>query len=209
MYAYYFLYGSFGASGESVDKKPDSSVLEIAPVVNKELAAEIKLFIWIPGCKIQTFDFDIKKDVDVLDTFNCKPLPVVELTGRIADPGLLDKKPVEVSVQYLASWACKFFSLLDCMVPQAPLGTVKPGPDGVFQIEVPDFAADPGFSDSIDGVEFQFVLREIESWNLVAFLQPAVQELRTLDGNLKPASTYPQPVIFEAQKLREERYNQQ
>lgn len=196
MYAYYFLYGSFGASGEATDKKPDPPILEISPFVEKKLAVELKLFIWIPGCQIEKFDFKIVKDVNVVDTFNCKPLPTVRLTGLIADPQLLNKKPAEVHVDYLASWACVFFGLADCMVPQAPLGTVKPDADGVFQIDLPDFAVDPGFRDSIDGVEFQFALRETETWNVAAFLQPEIQELRTPDHNLKSVSTYPQPVLF-------------
>ena len=56
---------------------------------------------------------------------------------------LPSKRPTEVRFDYIASWACRFFGLGDCAVPQIELGTVSPDADGAFKIELPDFSADP------------------------------------------------------------------
>jgi len=151
----------------------------------------------VTGCRIATFDVAIQLS-DIREFYACRPQATVKLVGNILDTALLEKKPAEIAVDYLAAWACDFFGLSDCLVPQILLGAVKPNASGRFEMSLPDFGADPTSSHP-GGAEFEFVLREAETWNRIAFLQPEGQKLRTTAG-LKPASSYPEPVIFVARK---------
>jgi hypothetical protein len=193
----YYLYGSFGGHGAAASAEPTSRSVEILPSVNGEVANRLKLFVWVPGCQIATFDVAIQL-ADVREFYSCRPQATVKLVGNILDTALLKKKPAEIAVEYLAAWACDFFGLPDCRVPQILLGTVKPDASGRFEMSLPDFGADPSSSQP-GGAEFEFVLREAETWNPIAFLQPEGPKLRTTAG-LKPASSYPQPIVFVARK---------
>ena len=108
---------------------------------------------------------------------------------------------MEVRIDYMASWACRFFGLADCAVPQIELGTVKPDVDGAFEIELPDFSSDPISSDSEGGAELQLVLREVKTGNLAAFLEPEMGMLRTPGNALKIVPSYPQNLFFSARKI--------
>jgi hypothetical protein len=107
---------------------------------------------------------------------------------------------VEVRVDYLAPWVCGFFGFMDCMVPQFEIGIAVPDADGSFEIALPDFAADPIASGPAGGAEFQFVLREVKG-NVVAFLAPETETLRTLGRGLKIGPSYSQNLVFSARKI--------
>jgi hypothetical protein len=194
----YYLYGSFGASGRAASAELVSRSFEILPSVEGKTAYRLKLFAWAPGCQIATFDVAIEVS-DVQKSYSCSPQSMVTLVGKIRDTGLLRERPAEISVLYVADWACGFFGLSDCEVPQISLGTAKPDASGRFEIALPDFAADPT-SSKPGGADFQIVLRQAETWNPIAFLQPEEQKLRSAAGALKPAPSYPQPVVLVARK---------
>jgi len=101
----------------------------------------------------------------------------------------------------MASWACRFFGLADCMVPQIELGTVRPNAEGAFEIELPDLSSDPVSFASEGGAQLQLVLREVKTWNLVAFLEPETADLRTPGGALKIIPSYPQNLSFSVRKI--------
>ena len=194
----YVLYGPFGASGNFITPKPGLTSYQISSYVDGKAAGEVKGFIWAAGCKMVTFEDLLVDSADVQETFSCSPLGTVHLAGQIrsAPPG---KKPVEIRVDYMASWACDFFGFVDCMVPQIEVGVVRPDAHGSFEIELPDFAADAIASKSKSGTELQLVLREVEG-NLVADLEPEQEALRTPGGRLKIVSSYPQNLVFSTRK---------
>jgi len=196
----YYLYGPFGAYGSVTAPKPDSPSYPIPTYVDGKPAGQIKGFIWAPGCKLATFDATPEDLADVQEYFSCTPSGTVTLSGRIRTADLRGKKPTEVRVDYIASWACRFFGLADCMVPQIELGTASPDAGGAFEIELPDFSADSVCSDSEGGAQLRVILREAKTWNLVAFLEPATETLRTPAGTLKIAPSYPQNLLFSARK---------
>jgi hypothetical protein len=74
---------------------------------------------------------------------------------------------------------------------------VVPNADGAFEIDLPDFALDPVSTDSDGGAELQLVLREVKTGNLMAYLDPELETLRTPSA-LGLAASYPQPVVFVA-----------
>jgi hypothetical protein len=77
----YYLYGAFGAHGESIRPKPNSPGVMILPVVKGKIAEEIKLFAFVPGCDIKTFDIPIGY-ADIDESFACDPVPTVNLKGH-------------------------------------------------------------------------------------------------------------------------------
>ena len=195
----YVLYGPFGASGNFTRAKPGLPSYQISTYIDGKAAGQIKGFIWASGCKMVTFEDLLVDSADVQEFFSCSPLGTVNLAGRIRNTPH-GKKPVEVRVDYFAPWACRFFGLMDCAVPQIEVGIVKPDTDGTFEIELPDFAADPIASSSEGGAELQLVLHEVEG-NLVAFLEPETETLRTTGRRLKIIPSYPQNLVFSARKI--------
>lgn len=111
---------------------------------------------------------------------------------------LVQTKTAEVSLRYQAAWACRFFSLSDCMVPQISLGTVNPDAKGAFEIDIPDFASDPIGVDA----EFSLLLRETETWNHIAFLEPELKSLQTPGHALRIADSYPRNLVCVAQSTK-------
>lgn len=198
----YYLYGSFGAYGNFITPRSDSPSYKIPTYVNGKLAGQVKGFIWAPGCRMATFAEPLLDRADVQEYFSCSPLGTVTLVGRIRSSDLPRKRPTEVRFDYIASWACRFFGLGDCAVPQIELGTVSPDADGAFKIELPDFSADPISSDSEGGAQLQVILREVKTWNLVAWLGPETETLRASGGAFKIAPSYPQNLLFSARSTR-------
>jgi len=168
----YVLYGRFGAYGGYVTPKEGAASYEIRTSVEGNAAEQIKMFVWMAGCKMSTFDIPLQEHSRVEKLFSCVPLPTVPLVGRIHPFSVPGEKAIVVWVNYSAHWACRFFGLMDCMVPQVPLGTAKLDPDGYFEIDIPDFSADSVATNSEGGAELRLILRETETWNPIAALEP-------------------------------------
>lgn len=195
----YTLYGAFGAYGSFVIAKPDSASAEIPLSVSGQVAGEIKAFAWAPGCHVARFNIKVG-ELDIHESYSCEPLPFVLLRGQVEQSSLLHQRPAEVQVEYLASWACDFFELSDCMVPQFSVGTARIDSAGRFEINLPDFAADPACEASRASATFEVTLRDVRTYNPIASLSPRSKTLRILNGVLKPASVYPNPTMFIAGK---------
>jgi hypothetical protein len=201
VFGQYVLYGSFGASSGFV-RKPGSRTLRIPAVVEGKPASQIKMFIGAPGCKMATFDIPIINLLDTQESFSCSPAPTVTLVGQISPASLLSNKDATVSVDYMAGWACRFFGFADCMVPQISYGPAKPDTEGIFRIELPDFSMDSNAADSDDGTGLQLILRDAKTYNVVAFLEPESETLRTASRGLRISSFYPQGLVFIAGRKR-------
>jgi hypothetical protein len=201
VFGYYVLYGPFGAHG-GFFQKSGSRTLQIPVVVEGKPASQIKMFIGAPGCKMATFDIPNLNLLDTQKSFSCSPAPAVTLAGQISPAGLLRNKNATVSVDYMAGWACRFFGFADCVVPQISFGTVKPDGEGIFKIELPDFSADSVASESNDGTELQLIIRDARTYNILAFLEPESETLRTASGALRISMSYPQNVVFVAHRKK-------
>ncbi len=199
VFGHYVLYGGFGAQGGFL-KKPRSRTIQIPAVVEGKPVSQIKMFIGAPGCRMATFDIPVLDLSHTEESFSCSPAPTVILEGRISPASLLHNKNPEVSVDYMAGWACRFFGFMDCMVPQISFGPAKPDARGIFKIELPDFSADSNPTDSNDGTGLRLILRDARTYNILAFLEPESETLRTVSGNLRISSLYPQNVVFVARQ---------
>lgn len=205
--AEYVLLGSFGDRQGTALVKPDQRFVEIDPFVDNQLAKKLKVFIWVLGCEIRTFEVAIPQDPGAPQVFTCKPLGTVRLTGQVMELDLL--RPSEIQVDYSALWSCQFFELENCQVPKFPIGTAKMDGGGNFQIDLPDFARDPTLANATpdfardsappnatDGATFEFTLEQLKPTHRIVYLQPKEYELTWEGEGLTPATSYPQPVLF-------------
>jgi hypothetical protein len=194
----YALFGAFGGYSSFLGPKPDSALVEVPLAVDGEIADEIKAIAWAPGCRMATYDLKVE-GLDLHESYSCDPLPFAVLTGQVEKSALpRHRGPVEIRVEYLASWACDFFGFDDCMVPQFSIGTAEIDLTGHFEIDLPDFSSDPVCKSSSAVSGFQIALQELKTRDTDLVPQP--KPLRTLGGGLKPASAYPSPTLFLAQK---------
>jgi hypothetical protein len=189
-----YLYGTFGAFGvQHVRVAQNMRSLEIETAVKGKVADRLKLLAWAPGCEITTFDIAIQQ-ADVQEFFSCSALSTVTLTGRISASSLPQKEHAEIEIP--CSLGLRLFRPPDCQVPMILIATATPDRAGHFEVRLPDFAAD-STSSRPGGAEFDFMLREIRTGNLIAW--PESPSLRSL-GGLKPASSHPQPTVFDVRK---------
>jgi len=103
----------------------------------------LKAVVYTPGCQFLTFSASDLASGNRLSEFQCQKLPTVQFQGRL--PGI-DPRGLEVEVLYKLGWAERFFELSALSVSPFTVTTASVQPDGSFNVELPDFAADPLWS---------------------------------------------------------------
>ncbi len=192
----YVLYGSFGAAGANVTPKPNLSAYGIDPVHDGATATSIKGVVYAVGCEFDTFEADFTEDAVIEIPYECTALPTVSLVGHIANSRLYRYRDLEVVVRYLGEWQCRFFELLDCMVPQMELGRAPVNENGEFEVTIVDFSPEQKMRPRRKA-ELWVILRDAKTWNLIgAGLRPP-RELQTQSSvGLAIRPFYPPPVEF-------------
>ena len=193
----YVLYGSFGAAGANVTPKPNVGEYRINPVHDGTVATSIKGVVYAVGCEFDTFEADVAEDVAIEVPYECTALPTVSLVGHIANSRLYRYRDLEVVVRYLGEWQCRFFELLDCMVPQMELGRAPVNENGEFEVTMVDFSPEQKMRPRRKA-ELWVILRDAKTCNPIGKgLRPS-REFRTQSTvglTIKPF--YPPPVEFE------------
>jgi hypothetical protein len=194
----YFMLGTFGGAGGYINAKPDVVSYRIEASVKGTAAREVKMVLYADGCQTQKFVVLLETTTEGRN-FDCEPLPTVTLVGIIANYNSSLNKDVRVEFNYLASWVCAFFGLADCMVPTFKAATVVPQSDGSFSVVLPDFTQDRNeqATESRFKGEFNVILRESKTGNILTFLRPGES---TLSQNLPLQSSYPSLIRFEPRK---------
>ena len=105
-----------------------------------------------------------------------------------------EQQPTEVAVSYLAMWGHQFFGIMDGPVTAIGIATVVPDEKGQFEVAVPDF----GRQTNLDEGEFQFILRQTTTGNIIAFLKPTSENRG--DIGLKVRPSYPPITQFLANR---------
>ena len=185
----YFMTGPFGGYGNWVKAESKHTAFEIEASVDDKPAADVKVIAWLPGCEITTHDISIEHEKEEIQ-LSCKPLHLVNFEGQLFPNSILADRRTEIEVTYLADWAFRFFDIADGAVPLFRLGKTSPDPDGNFQIKLPDLTTQVRITDG----EFQFILREKGTGNIVARLKP--MDTATTPGNLKILPEYPAVIRF-------------
>jgi hypothetical protein len=181
----YFLTGDFGGYGDFIKAEKDKSAYVFVAGVEGKPAASVKIIAYLPGCEIITLAFGIEGTALSRD-LACKPLRSVQVRGQISPASILENKPAEIQVAYLAFWDHKFFGIADGIVTRIHIATVIPDQTGRFEVDVPDLHAQ-----NLGEGEFQFTLRAVNSWNLIASLESSEDAF-----GLPVLSSYPQLVTF-------------
>lgn len=191
----YFLSGPFGGAGGYLAAKPDVTSYKIDAGIRRTAAKEVKIVLYANGCRTQKFYLLVKKSTEDL-VFDCEPLSSATLRGMVAHFDAFHDKDVRIEFDYMASWACEFFGLMDCLVPTFKVATVAPQSDGSFSAVLPDFTEDRNerASGSLYKGQFNLILRENRTGNVLAFLQPRESPPANY---LQVQSTYPTVVQFE------------
>ena len=191
---YYFMIGTFGGRGGYVKIEKGRTEYEIAASVDGKPATTVKVIAYLPGCEFARFEVTVKATKEER-TLACEPLGWNSLHGRISPTSITRGKTTEIEVVYLAWWENKFLGIFDGPVTSIHVATIGPDEMGNFNVELPDYYNQPDF----DTGEFQFILRQPISGNLIAFLKPA-EEYRGSFG-LKVLSSYVPFVMFSADKV--------
>lgn len=181
----YFLLGPFGAYGRYVKPEKDRESYDIDPYVDDQPAQDIKVISYLPGCEITAFNVTFF-EMPVERRLDCHPLNTVLFRGLVSPVSTIRDRDLEIEVNYLANWSLGFFGIADGAVTQIRLGSVRPDWDGKFEIMLPDFYQ---AALSRNG-EFEFILREVRTGNIISFLRPTEGMSRSRDS-LSVQASYP------------------
>jgi len=193
----YFLVGAFGGYGGRLDRQAGVQSYQIRASVNGKAATRIKMLAYVPGCRIQTFDFFLVETSDIKEDLVCEILPRVILSGQII-PSDTNRYPnSELSITYMVFWAHEFFGIMDGIVTELHLATVSPDANGKFQVDLPDFTADTTTSSFRQNASLHLVLRDSQTMNIIAVnLEPEMSDLMSADHNLRIRPFYPDGLKF-------------
>lgn len=141
---------------------PGASFFEIAAVPpDGHLVDRFKALVWAPGCKMKQFDVTVGiSDTDL--QFACDALRRVPFIGRVKSGNQSGSATISAEYTSMATclWmdACTNRCSFHCGGPQIVyIATADVAADGTFQMELPDFSADPIASDDPSaGLEFRF-----------------------------------------------------
>ena len=171
-----------------------------------EIQAETDRFralVWAPGCKMKHFDPPVEKsNIDL--QFTCDPLSTVPFHGRIE--GVDVGESAKISIDYVSlgtlfwlydmkgEWAGSFGAPEVHGIAIAAIAR-----DGTFDLELPDFSADPIVSDSVGELAFR-----IHGLKDVYILRPQPAEgIVTRATSIEITRSYPSTVTFMAVPLRD------
>ncbi len=191
----YFLTGTFGAKGGFLKAEPERNSYLIETFVNHQAADSLRVILYAPGCQIVTLSIDSISEAEKGADVNCEDLPPMTFNGRVDLPDALRARPYEVEITYMAYWAHHFFRIADGPVTSFILAQVQPDESGAFHVELPNFNRDAVTVSYRRDAGLQFIARELDTGNIVAFLAPvSVHDNDSRDLAIKPK--YPAEVIF-------------
>ena len=96
----------------------------------------------------------------VLVDLALSPLATVKFAGRILFPDSQPPAGLKVAIEYLRTWYCAFYQLMDCLLGPERVGLVPFAADGSFTADVPDYAHDPALGRFAGKGEFSLELRD-------------------------------------------------
>jgi hypothetical protein len=191
----YFLTGPFGGNGGFLKAEPERNSYLIETSVNHQAADTLRVILYAPGCQIVTLSVASLSEAEKGADVTCEDLPPMTFNGRVDLPEALRGKPYEIEITYMAYWAHSFFRIEDGPVTSFTLARVQPDDGGAFHAELPNFNKDAMTVSYRHDAGLQFIARELDTGNIVAFLAPV-----NVKGNdpralpIKPK--YPAEVLF-------------
>jgi hypothetical protein len=180
-------------TGGWISAQPGVSSYRIQFADSDSRQLQLRAVFFAPGCDIDTLDIAVSPAGNPAQTFTCRPVRHSYITGKLTQTQWLDGRVVDVEARYVSHWAASFLQL----APTLPVVIRLPekvllGPDGAFQLPVPQLA-------KRDGVELQLWAIDRGTGDQLALLYPesnANTHNRTGSVNIETA-TIGRQVAFE------------
>lgn len=157
--------------------------------ISDKPARRFQAIAYAPGCQFVTISVDDLTPETRQSEFRCEKLPTTRLAGR-ANVSEFGGRELTVEVLYEIDWAREFFGGAGVSVSPLSLGKAGVRSDGAFDLEVPDFSADPLWQSLSHKATLAFLLSDARSGTRLAELRPAVG--LSSGRNLKVAPMYPE-----------------
>ena len=190
-----FLIGSFGGLGGFARPTRGDHTLQISTANEAGiLGRSLKAYVWCPGYEVWTLSLDALPEVHARTiTPSLTPRQPVRFTGVVRG-WVTPPEPLTLHVNYLPSWNCAFFQLIDCAFGPWPIADVSVNTDGTFAVDLPDVAEDRVIKSFGGEGDFEFTLRDA-GWNVIFELKPS--GMRPNQRRIAPRATYPAEQAFE------------
>ncbi|MBO0857578.1 MAG: hypothetical protein J2P21_03815 [Chloracidobacterium sp.] len=191
----YFMTGAFGGSGGPVRTKPVLHGYVIDTSYENKPAETLKIIVYCPGYGLELINVPSLAASSADGAYvRLKPLPSVQLSGRIVAPEGSARKDFKIEVSYLAFWDHEFFGIADGFVTTIKLASVDMRPDGSFSVAIPDFARDPSLDSFREKGMIRLISRESKTGNCAYTLESA--ERPGADAEFDVAAKYDKLVLY-------------
>jgi hypothetical protein len=170
----YFLTGAFGGYGSFVRTEPGVHDYAIDTSYENKPAETLKIIIYCPGYGIELLNIPSLSDISARSvSVELKPLPSVQLSGKIVAPEGSDLMDFKIEVYYLAYWGHEFFRITDGFVTTFKLVSTDVPRDGSFSVAVPDFTRDSAVASFKEKGALMLSARESNTGNFAYTLESA------------------------------------
>jgi len=185
----YYMTGDFGGVGSFVRTKPHVHGYLIDTSYNGKPAETLKIIVYCPGYGLELINIPSLADSSANSAFvELKPLPSVQLSGKIVTPEGDALKDFKIEVIYWAYWKLEFYGIVDGAVNPFKLASADVSRDGTFSVAVPDFTRDPAIASFKEKGALRLMAREPKTGNFAYTLESA--ETPGIDAEFEVATKY-------------------
>ena|ERR1700704_3779949 len=189
----YVLNGEPAIQQSSSIAKPDDQRIVVKTGADAKPAKGFRAIVFAPGCQFMTIQADdlaaSKRQAD----FQCQKLSNAPLSGR-ADISRFTGRTLQVEALYVCNWAGQFFGVPGLAISPFPVAKGKVENDGSFAMELPNFSADPLWTNLSRNATLMFYLVDAQTGEHIARLSAPSDLSRR--GSLKVAASYPGEIQF-------------
>ncbi len=189
----YFLSGDPAVQQAGSVANPDNSQIVIKTGVEGKPARGFRAIVFSPACQLATITADDLSSSTRQADFQCQKLATTPLHGK-ADVSSFAGKQLQVEVLYMCNWAGQFFGVPALAISPFSVAKAKVESDGTFSVDLPDFAADPLWTNLSHNAVLTFVLVDSANGERLAKLSAPHDLAR--GGALKIARSYPAEIPF-------------
>jgi hypothetical protein len=196
-YVSYMMAGPFGGYGRHDRAVNQAFAYTIDVVHNGAVARTLKALVACPGFHIQTFTFDELPPPHARNlTVSLQARPKALFLGRISN-WTQQSDDLQLEVDYVPRWICRFFRLADCMLGAWTLASVPVSVDGRFAADLPDLTQDPAVQSyqPAHPQDLRFLIRNRTTGSTVYDLKPVGGA--PTPGRLAIQPGYPEEHVFD------------
>jgi hypothetical protein len=191
----YFMTGAFGGVGNFVRTTPGLHGYVIDTSYENKPAETLKIIVYCPGYGMALINVPSLAAASADGAYvELKPLPSVQLSGRIVAPEGSARKDFKIEVSYLADWDHEFFGIGDGISATVKLASADVRQDGSFLVAIPDFSRDPALDSFREKGAIRLMAREPKTGNVAYTLESA--ERPGTDAQFEIATKYNKLLLY-------------